>query len=126
MVWLSRFGTPGTVMTVLSLDVVWAGLPNGTPTDVFLWQDDPTQDGLPGTSTLLIDIPTVVSLSGTDTYVHHPIAPLAISGIFFVGTRASHLPGQFVAPMDQSGQPVLAVSWFFGVNVPGQLANYAN
>jgi hypothetical protein len=126
MVWLSRFGSPGVQTTILSLDVVWFGVANGSPTNVFLWQDDPTQDGLPGTSALLLNIPTVVSLSGTDTYVNYPIPPLTITGIFFVGTRAEHQPGQFVAPLDTTNHPYSNVSFFFGVNVPGQFANYAN
>src|SRR4029453_18413745 len=43
-----------------------------------------------------------------------------------VGTHQTHNPAQFVAPMDLSAHPFPNVSWFFGSNVPGQLANLAN
>ena len=63
---------------------------------------------------------------GTDTYVSYPIPPLAISGLFFVGTHAPHTTGQWVAPLDVSAHPYPDVSWFFGVDLAGQSANYAN
>jgi hypothetical protein len=133
MVWLSRFGTAAVPTAISSIDVMWGsatfpGLagPNGQATNIFVWQDDASQDGDPGTSSLVLNIPTTVSAVDTDTYVNFPIAPLTIIGRFFVGTRASHLPGQRVAPMDMTSHTSINCSWFFGVNVPGQFANYVN
>jgi hypothetical protein len=123
MVWLNRFGTVGVQTTILSVEVQWPMAFGPVPTNVLVWQDDPSQDGLPGTSTLLLDIPTTTS--GAGAYVTFP-APLTIMGRFFVGTHQPHLAGQFVAPIDQTTHAYVDSSWFFGVNVPGQLANYAN
>ena len=134
MVWLSRFGAVGVPTTINSVDIMWGSLlfpgastGNGTATHVLIWSDDATQDGNPTTvGSLLINIPTVVSLVDTDTYVNYPIAPTTITGIFYVGSNLPHTAGQFVAPMDQTLHPFVDVSWFFGINVPGQFANYAN
>jgi hypothetical protein len=134
MVWLSRFGNVGVPTTISSIDVMWGSAlfpgfagPNGQATNVFLWSDDASQDGLPGTvAALLVNIPTTVSAIDTDTYVNYPITPTTITGIFYAGTRASQLAGQYVAPMDQTVHTYIDCSWFFGINVPGQFANYAN
>jgi len=134
MVWLSRFGNVGVPSTISSIDIMWGSLlfpgyagPNGQATHVLVWSDDASQDGNPTTvGALLLNIPTTVSMVDTDTYVNFPIAPLTITGIFYVGSNAAHLGGQYVAPMDQTVHTYLDVSWFFGVNVVGQFANYAN
>jgi hypothetical protein len=134
MVWLNRFGNVGVPTTISSIDIMWGSLlfpgystGNGTATHVFLWSDDVSQDGLPGTvGALLINIPTVVSAVDTDTYVNYPIAPTTITGIFYAGSNLPHINGQYVAPMDQTVHTYLDSSWFFGVNVIGQFANYAN
>lgn len=134
MVWLSRFGNTGVPTTISSIDVMWGSLlfpgfagPNGQATNVFVWSDDVSQDGNPSTvGALLLNIPTTVTLVDTDTYVNYPIAPLTITGRFFVGSRASHNAGQYVAPMDQTVHTYIDASWFFGINVTGQFANYAN
>jgi hypothetical protein len=53
--------------------------------------------------------------------VTFPIAPLTISGVFFVGTHQDSYglsgagPAQFVATMDQNC-PTAGVAWFFGNN----------
>jgi hypothetical protein len=134
MVWLNRFGAAGVPTTVTSIEVMWGSLmfpgnsgPNGKPTAVFVWSDDATQDGNPNTTgALLLTIPTTTQAIDTDTYITLPITPLTITGRFFVGTHLAHTAGQFVAPMDQTAHPFVDSSWFFGVNVPGQLANYTN
>ena len=132
MVWLSRFGAPGQMNTVTSVDVMWgsAFFPgynpgNGTPTDVFIWVDGPTQDGDPSDATLLVSIPTTVTSVDTDTYVNFPIAPRTINGVFFVGSHQAQSAGQYVAPLDMTSHPFSGVSWFFGDN-SSPVANYAN
>ena len=133
MVWLNRFGAPGQQNTVGSVDVAWGSVMfpgystgNGTPTDVFIYQDGVSQDGDPTDATLLVSIPTTVSAVDTDTYVNYPIAPLSITGVFFVGSHLTHTAGQFVAPMDQTTHVFADTSYFFGDNTPGASANYAN
>jgi hypothetical protein len=130
MVWLNAFGTPSGNSVVSSVDVMWgsAMFPGYNPasngdfaTDIFIWQDGPTQDNDPSDATLLLTIPTTVTVWDTDTYVSFPIAPLAISGVFFVGSHQDSYglsgagPVQFVAPMDQNC-PTPGVAWFFGNN----------
>ncbi len=131
MVWLQRFGSAGSSAVVDSIEVSWgspvmAGFSpgNGTPSDVFLWQDGASQDGDPSDATLLWSSATSVSSVDTDTFVNYSFAPIPIQGIFFVG---SHLPtsvGQPAAPMDQNC-PSARVAWFFGAG-PGQTVDYAH
>ncbi len=128
MVWLNKFGSVGGNTTLSSVDVAWgsalfAGFNpgNGTPTDIFVWQDGATQDGDPSDATLLLQIPTTVSNVDTDTFVTYTFAPLNISGIFFVGSHQDNYglsgagPTQYVAPMDQNCTTA-NVAWFFGNN----------
>jgi hypothetical protein len=132
MVWVNRFGVVGQQSTIGSIDVAWgsAMFPgyssgNGSATHIFVYQDGVSQDGDPTDATLLLTINTTVSANDTDTYVNYPIAPLSITGYFFVGSNLPHNAGQYVAPMDQTAHVVPNVSWFFGDNT-SQLANYAN
>jgi hypothetical protein len=131
MVWLQRFGSAGTSSIVDSIEVAWgspvfagASPGNGTPSDVFLWQDGPTQDGDPSDAILLFSSATSVANVDTDTFVSIAFAPIAIQGIFFVGSHLPSSPGQPVAPMDQNC-PSARVAWFFGAGV-GQQVDYAH
>jgi len=131
MVWASRFGTPGVTTTIESIDAAWGSASgpgytpgNGTPTDVFLWQEGPTQDGNPSDATLLVSIPTTVQSVDTDTYVNFPLSsPLSITGYFFVGSHQVHLAGQYVLPVDDVPNPAVNESWFFGSS---GVADYSN
>jgi hypothetical protein len=132
MVWVNRFGSVGQQSTIGSIDVAWGSLMfpnystgNGTPTHIFVYQDGVSQDGDPTDATLLLTIPTTVSAVDTDTYVSYPIAPLSITGYFFVGSNLPHTAGQYVAPLDQTTHAYPNVSYFFGDNT-SPLANYAN
>ncbi len=139
MVWLNRFGSPGATTVLSSVDVLWgaAHFPgqapgNGTPTDVFVYQDGASQDGDPSDATLLLQIPTTVSLVDSDTYVHFAFAPLTISGVFFAGTHLQHFgysglgPVEHAAPVD-TDCATPGVSWLFGdESAPGAVANYAS
>lgn len=137
IVWLNRFGGPGTTTVVSDLSVLWGAASgpgcnpgNGTPTDVCLWLDGPSQDGDPSDATLVVQIATTVSQVDTDTYVTFPIAPLSIAGYFFVGTHQVHLgstgPTQWVVPMDNT-TTAGEVSWIFGNNSsPAATANLAS
>ncbi|MBK7641440.1 MAG: hypothetical protein IPJ19_00075 [Planctomycetes bacterium] len=132
LVWANRFGAPSQVNTIDSVDVMW-GSPlfpglnpgNGSPTDVFIWVDGPTQDGDPSDATLLVSIPATVSNVDTDTYANFPIAPRTITGVFFVGTHQSCTTGQFPASTDQTAHPFSNVSWVWG-DPANPAANYAN
>ena len=131
MVWLQRFGSAGGSATVDSIQVAW-GSPsvpgsspgNGTPSDVFLWQDGPTQDGDPSDAVLLFSAPVTVANVDTDTFVNIAFAPITIQGVFFVGTHLPTAVGESAAPMDQNC-PSARVAWFFGAGL-GQTVDYAH
>jgi hypothetical protein len=108
VVWVTRCGAPGLSTTITSIDQMWGSLmwsayapPDGTPTNVLIYQDGPSQDGDPTDATLVLDIPSVVTNGSTDTYVHYPFTPMAITGYFFVGAEEAYNADQ-VVPMDQS------------------------
>ncbi len=131
MVWLQRFGSAGSSALVDSISVSWGSpvLPgsspgNGTPSDVFLWQDGPTQDGDPSDATLVWSSATSVSNVDSDTFVGFSFAPITIQGVFFVGSHVQTFAGQWAAPMDQNC-PSARVAWFFGAG-PGQSVDYAH
>jgi len=131
-VWLVRFGEPGVTTTISAVDLMYgspffpaATPPDGTPTDVLLYADGLSQDGDPSDATLLAQIPSVVSMQGTDTYVSTPLpSPVTITGYFFAGGHEYSAAGLFVAPNDE-GSIWNGHSWQFGNNVGG-VANLAN
>ena len=139
LVWLNRFGGPGTNTVIDSVDALWGSVlfpgynpGNGTPSDICIWQDGASQDGNPSDATLLLQLPVTVANVDTDTYVHFSITPLTIAGVFFVGSHQVHNgnsgtgPSQFVAPLDGTC-PTAGVAWFFGDNSgPSAIANLAN
>jgi hypothetical protein len=73
---------------------------NGTPANLYLW-DDPTNDYDPNDAVLLATLATTVMNVDTDIINCVPLgAPVFVNGIFFVGACLAHAPGQYVAPMD--------------------------
>jgi len=131
-VWLVRFGEPGITTTIDSVDVLYgspffptASPGNGTPTDILLYADGPSQDGDPTDATLLAQVPSMVSMLATDTYVNTPLsAPVTITGYFFAGAHEFAPTGTFVAPNDE-GSLWTGRSWEFGNNTGG-VANLAD
>ena len=131
-VWLNRFGSAGVTTTIDSIDIMYGSLSyagsspaNGTPTDILLYADGPSQDGNPSDATLLVQIPASVSLVDTDTYVNVPLpAPVTVTGYFFAGAREACVAGEWVAPTDENS-PWASRAWMFGDDAGGS-ANLAN
>ncbi len=125
-VWLVRFGELATSTTIDSIDIMYGALafpgnapPNGTPTDIMLYADGPSQDGDPTDATLLATIPSTAQLVDTDTYVNIPLpTPITVSGYFFAGGHESAGLGIWVAPND-TGSFWSGRSFIFGNNSSG-------
>jgi len=126
VVWLNRFGDIGVTTTINSIDIMYGSamfpgfsMPDGTPTDVLLYGDGVSQDGDPTDATLLAQIPSVVSLVDTDTYVNVPlVTPVTVTGYFFAGGHEICPGGVWVAPED-TGSIWMGRSWEFGNNTGG-------
>jgi hypothetical protein len=141
LVWMSKFGNPGVTTTINSVDVAWgsgpwpsAGVPNGDPSDVFIWQDGISQDGDPSDATLLLTIPTTIQNVDTDIMNNIVLGtPLTVTGLFFVGTHCQHPPVDFSTfpptgfplPLDQSVHIFPDVSWLCGNLPAGQVSDYS-
>ena len=142
IVWLNRFGSAGTNTQLASVDLMWgsatwAGMNPASSgrfaSDVFVWLDGPSQDGDPSDATLLYSIPVTIGVWDTDTYVTIPVPPVAISGVFFVGSHQEHYgysgagPTELVVPLDM-GCPNPGIAWIFGNDggVGSSPVDYAN
>ena len=129
--WLQRFGEIGVDTPVPSVQVVWggqplAGVPNGAPAQVLVFED-PNDDGDPSDAVLLDQIPVMTANANTDTYNVIPLpVPRMITGYFFLGAAIQHsTTGVFPAPIDDEcviDAPDRA--WVLG-DVSGTL-NFAN
>ena len=131
LVWLQRFGSAGgsTLVSSIELSFGCAANPglspgNGTPCDVFLWVDGPSQDGDPSDAQLVWSSAASVAQVDTDSFQSYAFAPIAIQGIFFAGAHLAHAAGQSVAPLDENC-PSAGVAWYFGAG-PGQPVDYAH
>ncbi len=140
MVYLNRFGTPGNPATINSVDVATGSftptnLPNGTLTDLFIWQDGPSQDGDPSDATLLLTQQFPITNGGT--LVNVPLTtPLTITGKFFVGTHVMDPLGVIQTPgsgytlgLDTTVHNWLETTWLFanfGAGIPADYANPTN
>ncbi len=105
LVWVDRFETIGAG-TVASVSVAFGtpGFPdsslNGLPVLFAVW-DDPDDDGLPDDLELVGTVGTAVANSSTDQFVTATFpAPLAVSGVYFVGALMAHAAGRFPAGFD--------------------------
>lgn len=102
---------------------------NGSPVSVGVWSD-PNGDGNPTDSVLLTSVDTTVQNIDTDTYQTVAISPTNVTGKFFVGAWIAHVPGKYVAPMDQSSSNLTANRAYvfggttFNQNTPGSGNQY--
>jgi hypothetical protein len=70
------------------------GVPNGTATEIFVWQDGLSQDGDPIDAQLLWTEPVLMANVSTDILNNYPLGtPQTITGIFFVGTHCYNVNG---------------------------------
>jgi hypothetical protein len=142
--WMNRFGEPNVTVTINSVDVAYGvafiplGVPNGTLTDIFVWQDGMSQDGDPIDAQLIWTEANVAMANvSTDILNNYPLgAAQTITGIFFVGTHCYNVNGiipnvsGYTLPYDRTIHDWINTSWMYradGVG-PGLLdnANLAN
>jgi hypothetical protein len=122
-VWMARFGQIGVTTTVGDVLTAYgtaafpgAVPPNGTPTDVLVW-DDPNDDGDPSDCVLVYQGASTVQNASTDTLNSNPVVPaVGVSGYFFVGVGVAHAANELPAPLDQSSADCsgLDPTWIFG------------
>lgn len=120
--WLNHFTVSGGNSVITGIQVAFGfgatPFPNGSPVDVFLW-NDPNGDGNPGDATVLASLAGVVGNSGTDTFNNYDIADTFVGAdgtSFFVGaivTGTLTTGGFFPARIDQT-TPTTGESWITG------------
>jgi hypothetical protein len=141
MVYMNRFGTAGNPITLDSIDIAFGSftptnVPDGTPTEVFVWTDGVSQDGDPSDATLVLTINTTIQNGGTGILNNIPvIPPLNITGRFFVGTHILDPIGVIQTPasgynlgLDTTVHNWLETTWLtvaFGAGTPADYANLA-
>jgi hypothetical protein len=124
ILWMNRAGEVGVTTTLSDVSTAYGsllwpgGVPNGSPSDILVW-DDTDDDGDPRTGLVLVSqIASTVQNSDTDLFNSTPIAPaLSLNGIFFIGAAVPHTGGTFPAPLDQSasgGCSTVDLSWVAG------------
>ena len=141
LVYMNRFGTAGNPVTLDSIDIAFGSftptnVPDGTPTEVFVWTDGPSQDGDPSDATLVLTINTTIQNGGTGILSNIPVVPpLNITGRFFVGTHILDPIGVIQTPasgynlgLDTTTHNWLETTWLcaaFGAGTPADYANLA-
>ena len=126
MCWMHQFGEPAGEGTIDEIHCIFGSAMypgycpgNGTPCEVFVW-DDPTNDGDPSDCVLLTQEPTIVQNVDTDIYnIIVLTTPVYVVGEFYVGCCVSHNGGEYVAPMDQTTPYIAGNAWFCGTNTLG-------
>lgn len=102
LAWISRFGRIGATTVVTDVSTAYAGVANGTPTDILVW-DDPNDDGNPFDAVLVYQGVSTVQNSGASVLNPHAVLPaVSVNGYFFVGVGCAHGASQFPAPLDQT------------------------
>jgi len=126
MCWLHRFGESEGQGTIEEIHCIYGSAmypgycpDNGTACEVYVW-DDPTNDGDPSDCVLLTQEPTVVQNVDLDVYNIIVLStPVYVTGEFYVGCCLSHVPGEYVAPMDATTPYVYGNAWYCGTNSLG-------
>jgi hypothetical protein len=125
--WMHRFDAVAggelicSVQTIFGSKLFYGHSPsNGTPCEVFVW-DDPTDDGDPSDCVLLSREPTVVQNVDTDIMNVIPLSkPTVVQGEFYIGCCMPHGAGQFAVPMDTDTLPYIwGNAWYCGTNTTG-------
>jgi len=137
--WLNRFGCPNVTAVIASVDVAYGspssplGLPNGTPTEIWVWQDGLSQDGDPSDAILVHTDPVLMANVNTDIFNNYVLSiPMTITGYFFVGTHAYNSIGLvpnvsgYTVPFDTTTHVEPETSWMFREDGVGAVVNAAN
>jgi hypothetical protein len=131
--WLNAFDAQPGGEVITSIQVTWgrtsggpSGVPEHAPTTVLLYQDDPSNDGDPRTSTLLqsVVLDNGAPLANIDTgvFLDVPIPPTTVTGTFFVAALYPDPGVGYPAPVDLTPPSQPGRSWVFssaetGVNI---------
>lgn len=131
--WLNAFDARPGGEAITSIQVTWgrtsggrSGVPEHAPTTLLLYQDDPSNDGDPRTSTLLqtVVLDNGAPLANIDTgvFLDVPIPPTTVSGTFFVAALYPDPGVGYPAPVDLTPPSQPGRSWVFssaetGVNI---------
>ncbi|MFQ5414182.1 MAG: hypothetical protein ACE5E6_06955 [Phycisphaerae bacterium] len=122
--WLNAFDAEPGGEVITTISVTWgrsegggSGVPVHAPTTVLLYEDDPSDDGDPRTSTLLVsqvlDNGAPPESIDTGVFLDVAIPPTAVSGTFFVAALYPD-PGEgFPAPVDTTDPDWPGRSWVF-------------
>jgi len=125
--WMNRFGEPWSTTTITCAEIAYGsalpnrslGVPAGTATELWVWQDGPTQDGDPSDAILLESLPINMVSVNTDILDTYPIVPVTVTGIFFVGTHCYNSTGivpnvsGYTVPYDTTMHDWTETSWNF-------------
>ena len=127
MCWMHRFDAVAGGELICSVQTIFGSKlfhgfspPNGTPCEVFVW-DDPTDDGDPSDCVLLSREPSTVQNVDTDIMNVVPLSrPVVVSGEFYVGCCMPHSVGEFAVPIDTDTLPYIwGDAWYCGTNTVG-------
>jgi len=134
--WLNRFGAPNITTTINSVDIAYGaafsplGVPAGTPTDIWIWQDGPSQDGDPTDAELIWTEPVTMTSVSTDVLDNYALSnPVSVTGIFFVGTHCYNPNGiipsvsGYTVAFDTTAHDWPEVSWMFRADGTGAVAD---
>jgi hypothetical protein len=121
---IPNMNTIGSIEFTIGTSIGASGPLLGQTAKACIW-DDPNEDGNP-TDAVLLSGPTgvVVTQIDNDVFMTATMAPVPVTGKFFVGMVISHAAGLFPASMD-TAQSSLGRAWVVGTNTTGAF-NFAN
>ncbi len=105
LAWLNHFTIEAGAETIASISVAWGLLPDGMPTEFYLWSD-PNGDGDPTDAQVLAMVATVSANTNTDILTTLDITPTNVGPAgtsFFVGALITIVPGEFPTSLDEDG-----------------------
>jgi len=124
--WLQKYDTIPGHETIVSVNQIYGSYVypgsspgNGSPCEVFVW-NDPTNDGDPSDCLLLAREKTTVQNVDTNTVTVVPLtAPVTVDGEFYVGCVMTLSAGVYGAPADETTVYVSGRTFFCSAAIPG-------
>jgi len=124
--WLQKYDTIPGHETIVSVNQIYGSYVypgsspgNGSPCEVFVW-NDPTNDGDPSDCVLLAREKTTVQNVDTNTVTVVPLtAPVTVDGEFYVGCVMTLSAGVYGAPADETTVYVSGRTFFCSAAIPG-------
>lgn len=129
--WMHRFDAVPGGDTITNVQTIWGsakypgyGPGNGTIAYLYVWED-PTDDGNPNDCVLLTQETVTVRNEDTDIMNYYALTtPVCVSGEFYVGAVLSHIPGEYVIPLDESTPYTAGNAFYTGTNSMGGFNPY--